>query len=61
MQSTIEPEYITVTDVAVMLSVSERTVRQWVADGLLPAFKAGRILRIRRDDALAVFQPLRSR
>ena len=52
------PEYITVADVVAMVSCSERTVRAWIADGTLPAFKAGRMIRIRRSDALAIFKPL---
>lgn len=53
-----EPEFITVADVVTMVSCSERTVRGWIADGTLPAFKAGRMVRIRRADAAAIFKPL---
>jgi len=53
-------EYITVADVMHMLSVSERTVRQWIADGDLPAFRAGRLIRVRRSDVLAMLVPVQA-
>jgi excisionase family DNA binding protein len=40
------PEYLTVTEVAVRLRVSEQTVRRWIGDGVLGAVRVGRVLRI---------------
>ena len=40
------PDLMTVADVSKRLQVSERTVRRWIAGGLLPSVKAGRLDRI---------------
>jgi excisionase family DNA binding protein len=44
-----EPEYLTVEEVAGRLKVKEKTVREWIATGMLQAYKIGRIWRIRSD------------
>jgi excisionase family DNA binding protein len=44
-----EPEYLTVEEVAGRLKVKEKTVREWIATGMLEAYKIGRIWRIRSD------------
>jgi excisionase family DNA binding protein len=44
-----EPEYLTVEQVADRLKVREKTVRDWIGRGMLPASKIGRIFRIRSD------------
>jgi excisionase family DNA binding protein len=41
---------LTVRDVAAMLRVSERTVRQYVANNTIPYIKANGLLRFDRDD-----------
>ncbi len=46
---TIEP-LLTVTEVAEICRVSERTVRRWIADGTLRSTHLGRVVRIRRRD-----------
>lgn len=38
------------TEVARRLGVSRRTVRRWVAAGLLPAYRVGGVLRIHPED-----------
>lgn len=48
---------LTVAQVSERLSVSERLVRRWIADGELPAFRAGRSIRIREADADAMLVP----
>lgn len=53
-----DPEFMSVADIATMVAVSERTVREWIARGTLPAYKAGRMVRIKRADALALFRPI---
>lgn len=42
--------FFTPAALAEMLDVSERTVRYWISDGLLPSYKFGRIRRIDRAD-----------
>lgn len=44
-------EDLTIRDVALQKAVSRRTVRRWVAAGVLPAYRVGpRVIRFRRDD-----------
>ena len=44
------PELATVEQVVDHLQVSERTVRKWIADGVLPAYRVGsKPVRIRRE------------
>jgi excisionase family DNA binding protein len=46
------PRFLTVRDLAEMLRVRVRTVYSWVADGLIPYHKAGRITVFRLDEIL---------
>lgn len=48
------PDPATVAEVVQALPVGERTVRRWIAEGRLPAYKIGRRLLIRRADLEAV-------
>jgi excisionase family DNA binding protein len=42
---------LTVSEVCQRLSLSDRTVRRWVADGSLPVVKLrGRIIRVRENE-----------
>ena len=43
-------EYLSTTDAAELASVTQATIRRWVKDGKLPAFHAGRHVRVRRTD-----------
>lgn len=43
--------WLSVAAVARVLSVGERQVQRWVADGSLPSFKAGALRRIHAEDA----------
>jgi len=53
--------YVSVADVAVELSVTERFVRRLIADGELPAVKiGGRLVRVRRADIDRILQPVLS-
>ena len=45
----IDPEFLTVEDVAARLKVKEKTVRDWIGRGDLEAYKIGKEWRIRRD------------
>ena len=51
--------FITVADAAVLLKVSQKTVRRRIADGTLPAsaVEPRPLLRLRRDDVLRLAQP----
>jgi excisionase family DNA binding protein len=44
------PEFLSVAEIAGSLNVAEPTVRRWLRAGDLPALKAGRAYRVRRDD-----------
>lgn len=41
---------LTVDDVADQIGICKRTVYEWVADGRLPHFRLGRVLRFRQPD-----------
>ena len=45
-----EDSFMTVADIAEMLKLNEQTIRNWIDRGVLPAFKVGRRVRIRRSD-----------
>ena len=42
--------YMTVGEVAELLRVDEKTVRNWIRNGLLPAIRVGRQYRIERTE-----------
>lgn len=48
------PAVLTLPDVAERLQVSTSTVRNWVADGRLPAWRQGSVVRV-TEEALAAF------
>lgn len=55
------PPLLTVKQVAVYVQVSERTVRRWMASGLLKSVKVGpRQVRIRRADLERMTRSVRS-
>ena len=54
-----EDEYLSVAAVARMFDVTLPTVRVWIAEGRLPAYKPGKSFRIRRADALALMRQTR--
>jgi excisionase family DNA binding protein len=43
-------EFLTVAEVAARLRLNDQTVRNWIDDGKLPAFRIGRRVRIARSD-----------
>lgn len=51
--STHALDMLTVADVADELSLSEKTVRRWINDKLLRAYRIGRVVRIAREDLTA--------
>ncbi len=44
-----DPEYLKVEEVAARLKLKEKTIRDWILRGELPAYKLGKEWRIRRD------------
>jgi excisionase family DNA binding protein len=55
-KSSYEP-WISVSDAAEYASVSEDTLREWVARGWLPNRRVGRVQRVRRSDIDLLFEP----
>jgi excisionase family DNA binding protein len=45
-----DKEILTAQEVAAMLRVTPRTVHNWAASGVLPAFRAGRLWRFNAED-----------
>jgi excisionase family DNA binding protein len=43
-------EYLTIKEVAQLLSVHPNTVRNWIKTGKLPVLKTGKIIRILKTD-----------
>ena len=50
MKNSSIKRYISIKDAALCRDVSERTIRRWIASGILPAFRVGPTL-IRIDPA----------
>ena len=46
----VDEEFLTVAEVAAILKLNQQTVRNWIDEGSLPAFRLGRRVRIRRSD-----------
>lgn len=44
------PDYLTVGQVAQQWQVGTRTVRRWIAEGDLPAYRVGGLVRVDRKD-----------
>lgn len=49
---------LTLERCADLVSVNERTLRRWIAEGRLPAYKLVVGVRVRRSDLLALLQPI---
>jgi excisionase family DNA binding protein len=57
-QTTHDDELLTVEEAADLLKVHPNTIRNAIRDGRLPAIRLGaRIVRIRKCDLLAAFNP----
>jgi excisionase family DNA binding protein len=46
----LDESFLTVAEVAEILKLNQQTVRNWIDQGLLPAVRVGRRVRIRRSD-----------
>jgi len=55
------PAYVTLDETAAMLRVSERTVRRWIANGILAAHKLGGTVRVSREALTAASAAARPR
>lgn len=52
--SVFEPQY-SIAEVARLMGTSERTIRRWIAEGILRAYRYGpRVVRIDEGDLLAM-------
>lgn len=45
-----EESFLTVAEVAKLLKLNQQTVRNWIDQGLMPALRVGRRVRIKRSD-----------
>ena len=43
-------EFLTVAEVAAVLRLNQQTIRNWLAEGRLPALRVGRRVRVLRSD-----------
>lgn len=58
--SALENDYLTVNEAATLLRVAPSTVRRWIREGDVPAFRLGkRLVALRRTDLSALITPLR--
>ena len=55
MTNTALPQYRTIQQEAERVGLSVRTLRRYIADGRLRAYKTGRVLRIRPQDTDELF------
>lgn len=53
-------KYVSLVEVADLMSVSVKTVRRRIADGTLPAYRCGRVIRVRLDDLDLAFRRIPS-
>jgi len=49
-------DFLSVKEVADLLYLSDRTIRLWIDIGKLPAFKIGKLWRIRKQDLIEYIQ-----
>lgn len=56
MSNPNSPEYVAPKVIASRYGVSARSVANWVSSGKLPAIRVGKQIRIRLQDAIAVFE-----
>ena len=57
----LEEDYLTVTEAAALLRVAPSTIRRWIREGELPAYRLGqRRVALRRDDLSRLIRPVRT-
>src|SRR5215218_4439403 len=54
-----EETFLSLSETARLLNVSERTIHRWIQDGRLPAYKPGRAYRFRMSDIEAFLEERR--
>ena len=52
----MEQEYFSIKQVCARLGVSRMTLRRWIDSGKLPAYKLGRLVRIKAEDLTSFLQ-----
>lgn len=55
------PELLTIEQVAEYYQTSKDTVRRWIREGVLPAYRIGSgrgAIRVKRDDMLSILKPI---
>lgn len=55
----MEPEIMTIAQVANYLQISEITTYKWVNEGKIPGFKLGRHWRVKKEDLADVIERLK--
>jgi excisionase family DNA binding protein len=56
--STLADDFVTVTEAAALLHVSSSTIRRWIREGELPAYRIGqRRVALRRRDLATIIAP----
>ncbi len=58
--SALEEDYLTVTEAAALLRVAPSTIRRWIREGDLPAYRLGRRVALRRHDLSLLVKPVRT-
>jgi excisionase family DNA binding protein len=60
METTLDTELLTLAEAAALLKVNSFTLRRWIDQGILPAYRVGqRRLRVRRIDLARMITPIR--
>ena len=52
--------YVSLAEAGVLMSVSVKTVRRRIADGTLPAYRCGRVIRVKLEDLDLAFRRIPS-
>lgn len=61
MATDLVTDYLTVAEAASLLHVSQPTIRRWIAQGALPAYRIGqRRVALKRADLASMIQPVRA-
>ncbi len=56
----MEPDIMTITQVAKYLQISELTTYKMVKDGVIPGFKIGRHFRVKKEDLESLIERLKN-
>jgi excisionase family DNA binding protein len=54
----IPNSYLSLAQAAIYTDLSEKTLRRRIAEGALPAYRTGRLIKIRRQDLDGLFSPI---